>query len=275
MGFDLGHTISSISKLALRTKRKLDNDHKGENKINLETLYYEFNNNKLLKKYEGYTQNKKFKVGLNGKTLYIYDYEENELTRFQDASSMYRGKFIPNTNILVVKATSGWLLFYDLDKLELTKKIKFSNIGSQDENFDITPNGKYLYNIEAPNTSTKTQMTKYDLKTLKPIITSFHDIDKTFLKYVEIDNDNIYLFGFVRNEEGVKDYGFIGLYKEIEEKIGIQGLKKLDNDLYDRISQYKVCEEYGFTKNSLKYRHLEKIEDLEIATLKEIYQSIK
>ena len=187
---------------------------------------------------------------------------------------MYRGKFIPNTNILVVKSTSGWLLFYDLDKLELMKKIKFSNMGSQDENFDITYDGKYLYNIEAPKTSTRTQLTKYDLKTLKPITTSFHNMDKIFLKYVEIYNDSIYLFGFVRNDEGVKDYNFIGLYKEVEEKAGIQGLKKLNEELSNRINQYKVCEDYGFTQKSLKYRNLEKIEDLEIITLKDAYNSI-
>lgn len=227
-----------------------------------------------MKKYQGYTQNKNFKVGLNGQTIYIYDNEEKELARFQDAAYMYRGKFIPNTNILVVKATSGWLLFYDLDKLELMKKIKFSNIGSQDENFDITPDGKYLYNIEAPKSSTKTRLTKYDLKTLKPIITSFHNLDNIFLKYIEIYNDNIYLFGFIRNDEGIKDYGFIGLYKEIGEKCGIQGVKKIDDNIYDKVNQYKVCEDYGFTQKSLRYRQLEKMEDLEKITLKDAYNSI-
>lgn len=97
-----------------------------------------------MKKYQGYAQNEKFKVGLNGKTVYIFDNDENELARFQDAPHMYRGKFIPNTNTLVVKSTAGWLLFYDLDSLALIKKIRFSNIGSQDGNFAITQDGKYL-----------------------------------------------------------------------------------------------------------------------------------
>ncbi|WP_027090124.1 hypothetical protein [Thomasclavelia saccharogumia] len=275
MGFDLGHTASSLSKLVLRTKRKLDNNRTKDNEDSFQMICQEFNNNKLIKKYEGYTQNNHFKVGLSGKTVYIYDHEENELARFQDVLYMYRGKFIPNTNILVVKSTSGWLLFYDLDKLELIKKIRFSNIGSQDENFDITQDGKYLYNIEAPEFTTRTRLTKYDLKTLKPIIASFYDLDKVFLKYVEIDNDCIYLFGFIRNNKGVKDYNFIGLYKEMEEKCGIQGVKKLDENFYNQIYQYKVCEDYGFTQKSLKYRHLEKIEDLEKITIKDAYQHIK
>lgn len=33
MGFDLGHTISSISKLALRTKRRIDKDNESDIKV--------------------------------------------------------------------------------------------------------------------------------------------------------------------------------------------------------------------------------------------------
>ena len=115
MGFDLGHTISSLSKFALRTYRKLYNNHK------FGIMQGEFNN--LMKKYQGYTQNSNFKVGLNGQTIYIFDNEEKELARFQDATYMYHGKFIPNTNILVVKSTSGFLLFYDLDKLQFFEQV--------------------------------------------------------------------------------------------------------------------------------------------------------
>ncbi len=79
MGFDLGHTISSLSKIALRTKRRLEN-----NSNNFETMRGEFNN--LTKKHQGYTQNEKVKIGLNGRTIYIYDNEEKELERFQDTT---------------------------------------------------------------------------------------------------------------------------------------------------------------------------------------------
>lgn len=147
MGFDWAHTISSISKLILRSARNADNGGSGDNDSKdsqFESICSEFNQNKLMKKYQGYAQNEKFKVGLNGKTVYIFDNDENELARFQDAPYMYRGKFIPNTNTLVVKSTAGWLLFYDLDNLVLIKKIRFSNIGSQTKNFAITQDGKYF-----------------------------------------------------------------------------------------------------------------------------------
>ncbi len=277
MGFDWAHTISSISKLILRSARNADNGGSGDNDSKdsqFESICSEFNQNKLMKKYQGYAQNEKFKVGLNGKTVYVFDNDENELARFQDAPYMYRGKFIPNTNTLVVKSTAGWLLFYDLDNLVLIKKIRFSNIGSQTKNFAITQDGKYLYNIEAPNYSIRTQLTKYDLRTLKPVITSFHNSETIFLEYVEISNEAIFLFGFMRNDKGIKDYGFISQYKEIGEKCILRDGKRIADVVYEKISQYKGCEDFGFTKKSLEYSGLEKIEDLEPYTLSGVYQDI-
>jgi hypothetical protein len=277
MGFDWAHTISSISKLILRSARNADDGGSGDNgskDSRFESICNEFNHNKLMKKYQGYAQNEKFKVGLNGKTVYIFDNDENELARFQDAPYMYRGKFIPNSNTLVVKSTAGWLLFYDLDRLTLIQKIRFSNIGSQDGNFAITQDGKYLYNIEAPDYSTKTQLTKYDLRTLKPIITSFHNSDNIVLKYIEISNETIFLFGFMRDDKGNKDYGFIGQYKEIGEKCMLREGKRIADVIYDKIRQYKGCEDFGFTQKSLGYHGLEKIEDLEPYTLSMVYQDI-
>ncbi len=272
MGFDWAHTISSISKLILRSARNADDG--GSKDSRFESICNEFNQNKLMKKYQGYAQNEKFKVGLNGKTVYIFDNDENELARFQDAPYMYRGKFIPNSNTLVVKSSSGWLLFYDLDSLALIKKIKFSYIGSQDGNFAITQDGKYLYNIESPNCSTRTQLTKYDLGTLEPLITSLHNSETIFLKYVEISNETIFLFGFMRDDKGIRDYGFISQYKEIGEKWTLREGKRIAGAIYDKIRQYKGCEDFGFTHKSLKYRGLEKIEDLEPFTLSGVYQDI-
>lgn len=277
MGFDWAHTISSISKLILRAAKNADDGGSGDSgskDSRFESICSEFNHNKLMKKYQGYAQNEKFKVGLNGKTIYVFDNDENELARFQDAPYMYRGKFIPNTNTLVVKSTAGWLLFYDLDSLALIQKIRFSNIGSQDGNFAITQDGKYLYNIEAPNYSIRTQLTKYDLRTLKPVITSFHNSETIFLEYVEISNEAIFLFGFMRNDKGIKDYGFISQYKEIGEKCILRDGKRIADVIYDKIRQYKGCEDFGFTKKSLEYSGLEKIEDLEPCTLSGVYQDI-
>ena len=52
----------------------------------------------------------------------------------------------PNEDLLVVKSSSGSMAIYSLESLELIKKFRFSKIdGSQDDNFMISPDGKYLF----------------------------------------------------------------------------------------------------------------------------------
>ena len=56
MGFDWAHTISSISKLILRSARNADNGGSGDNDSKdsqFESICSEFNQNKLMKKYQG------------------------------------------------------------------------------------------------------------------------------------------------------------------------------------------------------------------------------
>lgn len=94
------------------------------------------------------------------------------------------------------------------------------------------------------------------------------------MEYVEISNEAIFLFGFMRNDKGIKDYGFISQYKEIGEKCILRDGKRIADVVYEKISQYKGCEDFGFTKKSLEYSGLEKIEDLEPYTLSGVYQDI-
>lgn len=62
MGFDLAHTISSISKLILRAAKNADDGGSGDSgskDSRFESICSEFNHNKLMKKYQGYAQNEK------------------------------------------------------------------------------------------------------------------------------------------------------------------------------------------------------------------------
>lgn len=162
-----------------------------------------------MKKFWGTCNNDKYNVGCNGTSVYIYDKDNKELKVFKDAPYTYRAKFKPNTNILVAKSTAGFLLIYDLDKLKLIKKISTAKIGSQDDGFAFSKDGKYLYNIERPIYSTKTRLTIYDMEDFNIIKTLFENDKKIVLKNLELDNNDIcYLLGFMRDEEGVFDYGF-------------------------------------------------------------------
>ena len=99
-----------------------------------------------MKKFYGFFDNGKYKVGCNGGTIYVYDQNENELAKFKGFSCTYKGAFRPGTNVFVAKSIVDHLLVFDLDKLSLVKKIKFSRVGGcQDEGFAFSSTGDLFY----------------------------------------------------------------------------------------------------------------------------------
>lgn len=210
-------------------------------------------------KYWGYCADDTFHIGCNGASVYVYDQEYHLLAQFKDIPYAYRAKFVPHTNKLAVKSTAGYLAIYDLDSLSLLNKIKVSRIGSQDEGFAFTMDGKYIYNIEKPLYSTFTQITVYNTKDFQAVKTLFRN-KKISLKALEFDaENNCYVLGFVRNDEAVYDYGFVG---ELNEK-GICNIRKLEKKEFDYIRDFKRWEDYGFTEkekeNSFALRDKESI----------------
>ena len=225
-----------------------------------------------MRKFWGTCNNSNYLVGCNGSTIYVYDKNEKEVAKFKDANYVYRAKFIPNTNILIAKSTAGFLVIYNLDELKLVKKIKVSLIGAQDEGFIITPDRKYLYNIEKPLYSTKTQLTIYDTLNFEVVKILFKNNDKVVLKNLEFDEESeiCYVLGFMRDDTGVYDYGFIG--KLLDDKI-IE-IKKIDKKRYDYISAYKSWEDTGFTDKALEWSRLKLEEKIENISLTEIYKML-
>ena len=220
------------------------------------------------RKFWGYCKNEAFQVCCNGATVYIYDNEFHLLAQFKDVPYAYRAKFVPDTNRLVVKSTAGYLAVYDLDTLSLRKKIKVSAIGAQDEGFAFTVDGKYLYNIEKPLSSLHTQITVYETGDFQAVKTMFKNDHQINVKALEFDTDNrCFVLGFVRNEEGIYDYGFIG---KLDAK-GIKDIKKLEKDEFDYIRDFKRWEDFGFTQKSKENAYcLKDKEAIEYVSLKRI-----
>jgi len=117
----------------------------------------------------GYCDNDKYKVRCNGASVWVFDSEGNQLARFKDVPYAYRAKFKPGTNIIAVKSTAGYLAFYDLDKLELLKKFRTGINYSQDDGFDFSSDGKYLFNIERYKDDLNTRLAVYDADSLELI----------------------------------------------------------------------------------------------------------
>lgn len=108
----------------------------------------------------------------------------------------YTAAFKPNSNVIAVKSTEGFLGFYDLDSLTLIKKITVTRAGAQDEGFAFTPDGRYFCNIEKPDNSCQTQLSIYDAVSFERMNTLFTNEKKMVLDNLEFDKET----GFTEKE---------------------------------------------------------------------------
>lgn len=222
-----------------------------------------------MRNFWGFYDNGTYRVGCNGGTVYVYDQDNKELAKFKDLKYAYEGAFQPGANIFVLKSTEGPLAVYDLDRLELLKKIVVTKIGAQDEGYAFSPDGELFYNIEKPVKSTRTQLTVYrtsDYTVSKVLFAEDHSI---FLEEIEFEmtTGECFVFGFMRNTAGVMDYGFIG--KLVKDQI--MDIRKLERDEYDYIGAYKKWARTGCTEKKLQWSRLKNYEEKPQVTLKQVY----
>lgn len=236
-----------------------------------------------MRKFYGFFDNGKYKVGCNGRTLYVYDQNNIEVARFKGLSCVYRGAFRPATNVFVAKSTVGMLAVYNLDTLSLVKRINITRKGAQDEGFAFSPSGDLFYNIEKPILSTRTQLTVYDGSSFNKIETYFADDDKMFLEYIETYVDEIYLSGFMRDDNGIFDYGFTAKYAngELKDIRRIQStdyaiansIMPWDKTDYRYLHIYKYWETLGFSENTAKqYECLKQEPEPPKVSIKQIWE---
>ena len=223
-----------------------------------------------MKKFWGFYENESYKIGCNGGTVCVYDKNDNELAKFKDIAYGYNAALKPGSNVIVVKSTEGKLAVYDLEKLELVKKIRITGIGAQDQGYAFSPDGKYFYNIEKTVYSTRTQLTVYNTTDFSVVKVLFGEREDMFLEELEFDEHtgNCYVLGFFRNNEGVYDYGFVGTFEDTE----IINIKKISNDTFDYLARYKSWERTGFTEKSLEWSALKDLKHIEKISIKEVFE---
>lgn len=227
-----------------------------------------------MRKFWGFCKNESYSVGCNGATIYIYDSNGNELTKFKDFPYAYTAAFKPNSNIIAVKSTEGFLGFYDLDSLSLIKKITITRHGAQDEGFAFTPDGKYFYNIEKPVNSCQTQLGIYDAESFEKVRTLFTNERKMILDDLEFDIGTgiVYVLGFMRDRfDKVFDYGFVG--KLDFEHGSVIDLHALDKKQYYYLRWYKSWEREGFTEKSFEWSPLNKLDCIEKTSIKAVFDA--
>lgn len=228
------------------------------------------------KTFVGYRQNEVYVVGCNGAIVWLYDRDMHQLARFTDFPFAYRAKFRPHTSsTLLVKSTAGYLGLYDLEKRKLLKKITVAEKSAQDEGFAFTLDGKYLCNIEKQTGSCETQLGIYDADDLTKLATWLSERKDLALCDIEFDETDgkCYVLGFVRKENGVCDYGFIGTLSDGK----IQKIRKFENEeSFERERSFKSWESYGFTEVCYTWGYAHHTDESEIyyRTLRDIYEKL-
>lgn len=226
-----------------------------------------------MKKYWGFYSNETYSVGCNGRTVYIFDADGNELKRFQDFPYAYCAAFMPGKNIIAIKSTEGHIGFYDLDKLSLIKKHTITKYGCQDQGFTFSANGQYFYNIESPHINTRTQLGIYETTSFTKIHTLFSEEKNMFLENLEIDKKTgiCYVLGYMRDKDtGIMDHGFVGIFDQ--EKLSIVNIVCIPYNEHEYLEAYKSWETKGFTEKALEWNYILKdLKEIRKITIKEIY----
>ena len=209
-------------------------------------------------------------IGCNGATVYIYDQNGKEITRFKDISYAYSACFMHSKNIMAVKSGSGQMAVYDLDLLKMIKGMYITDIGSQDDNCTFSPDDSLLYNISRPVSDLRTQIDIYETTGYTRVKTLFKDHDKLMLSHIEFDTETgiCYVLGYMRGDDGVFTYGFLGILDEANE--AVTDMKIIDWDRFFALRNYAHWMHCGFSERM-------RPDDTEVPdhrpTLKELYDS--
>lgn len=208
-----------------------------------------------MRKFWGFYDNGIYKVGCNGQTMYLYDAENHELAKFKDITYAYCGAFQPQSNIFVLRSTTGRMAVYDCDERKLLFKFRFSNVAaSQDDGFCFSPDGKYFLNIESIGSTIRTRLSIYETQTFSPVKRLFENdvlLALSNIEYNPKDNEYSVLF-FMRGTDGVYKQGYVGVIKED----GIIKKQSLSFKTYNFLRSYKSLQLSGFTEKAMKWSGL-------------------
>ena len=223
-----------------------------------------------MRKFWGFYDNGKYRVGCSGQSIYVYNQEDVELARFQDMEYAYCGAFVPGTNVFVAKSTYPKMAVYDLDRLELVKKFRSGRAAAQDEGFAFTPDGAAFYNIESFR-KLQTRLVIYDSMDFSVKEVLFSDRPKLFLQHIEFDaaTGDCYLLGYTRADSMVYDYGFIARLIDGD----ISDPKRMDKWRYDYVMGCKRCEKMGFTEKTMLW-YIQSDAKPQLISLKDEYERL-
>lgn len=218
----------------------------------------------------GFYENDKYKVCMTG-SIWVYDSNEQLFGRFSETPYSFKGAFVPGTNLFVSRTNECHIVVYDLDRMQMVRKIKTSNVGaSVDSGFCFSPDGKLFYCIEAHwNDWLSHQVSVYSIPEFERIKIFFADDKKTVLKFIEPNGSGeYYVIGFDRG--CAKNTEFTARFVN-----GAIIDKREYNDNSSLVYSYFLWKLSGFTKKALSPNLAEKGIDQssEVKTIKDLHES--
>ena len=207
----------------------------------------------MIKKYWTHIKTNKYDIYLTSKTVYIFNKDGREIKKFKDLDYGYRGCVSPNEDLLVVKSSSGRIAVYSLDELQLIKKFRFSKIdGSQDDNFIFSPDGKYIFNIERHESTTKTALSIYNTSDFSLEERLFAKENDLVINWVEYDSElnSYFILGYYRDKETGRASKFF-ISKLIDKEL--KEMKFIDEKSHGFLCAAKFVEFAGFTEESYNW----------------------
>ena len=206
-----------------------------------------------MKKFWSYIENDEYGVGCTGQTVYLYDKNGTELKKFKDLPYAYKSAFSPLGNIFVIKTTEGRLAVYSLDTLSLIKKFRYSKVdGAQDDGFCFSSDGKYFINVERQGDSLHSAISVYDTNNFMRISQLLFG-DKVTASHIELTDDEYYVLGFMRGDDGVLSDCYVGKFANNE----IKDVKIISEREYEFYNDYLDLKLMGFTEKAYEWSHFE------------------
>ncbi len=204
-----------------------------------------------MRNFWAYVTNGEYSVGCTGRTVFIYDKDDNEIAKFKDITYGYTPMFSPDGKIVVIKTPEGRFAVYSLETLSLIKKFRFSKVdGAQDDGFCFSHDSKYLINLERHQDSLHSAVSIYDTSDFSLVNRVF--IDETImLSTIEYDeqSDMYFVLGFERGTEGYASKFFVARLVDLQ-IMNITYIPQEEKEFYRR---YKDLEVMGFTKKKYQW----------------------
>ena len=206
-----------------------------------------------MKKFWSYIENDEYGVGCTGQTVCLYDKNGTELKTFKDPPYAYKSAFSPLGNIFVIKTTEGRLAVYSLKTLSLIKKFRYSKVnGAQDDGFCFSSDGKYFINVERQGDSLHSAISVYnttDFRRKSQLLLG----DKVTASHIELTDDEYYVLGFMRGDNGVLSDCYVGKFANNEIK-DVKIISEREHEFYRNYLGLKLM---GFTEKAYEWSRFE------------------